>query len=294
MTFVGRLAERLKRWDERGSSSRIAALDERMAVFAKAAEQSEPVIAASPPLSDIIRSAWAVGQTIDLSNIGYGPTHWQGGKKFLDTPSPYYFFLAGLIRSMNFKRVFEIGTHYGGSILSMLRGVTDLDNAKLVTVDVTDLNPQLHTIPHLTRITGNANREEIIQQAVLNFGKIPIDLMYIDADHRFIPTIMSLGIYNTLLRPQMIVVDGIMLYDTMKAMWNAMRVAYGSEAINCLDVVPEIKPRSCGFALLRMRQTRVTAPDHNVCNPWLAMPARGGTAPTNALVAGRFQPDGVR
>jgi hypothetical protein len=39
------------------------------------------------PIEHIIREAWAVGQAIDLSNIGYGPAHWSGDKPFTTHPS---------------------------------------------------------------------------------------------------------------------------------------------------------------------------------------------------------------
>jgi hypothetical protein len=48
-------------------------------------------------------------------------------------------------------------------------------------------------------------------------------------------------------------VDDIALTDGMRAMWNVVRVAHGAEAINCVDVIPEIRSSVCGFGLLRLR-----------------------------------------
>src|SRR5437762_58393 len=61
-----------------------------------------------PSLIEIIKRAWEVGQTFDLSDVGYGPAHWKAEKKLHETPFPYYYFLAGLVRSQNCKRIFEI------------------------------------------------------------------------------------------------------------------------------------------------------------------------------------------
>jgi hypothetical protein len=253
MALVRRIAEKLKRWDDRSRSEIIAELDKCVAMRATSAKKTAPMIALSPPLADVIKTAWEVGRCIDLSDIGYGPAHWEGGERFIRTPEPNYFFLAGLVRSQNFKRIFEVGTHYGGSILSMMRGITPYDNARLVTVDITDLNPVLHTLPNLTKLTGDTNTEEIIQKAVIHLKGEPIDLLYIDADHKFLPTLSNFCVYSTLLRPRMIVMDDIVLNDSMCAMWNVVRVAYGTEAVNCVDVIPEIRSSACGFGLLRLR-----------------------------------------
>jgi hypothetical protein len=212
------------------------------------------MITSPPPLDDVIRKAWTVGQSIDLSN-GYGPAEaqWKVDGGFLRTPEPNYFFLAGLVRSQKFMRILEIGTHHGGSILSMMRGIVSAEESKIVTVDITDINPALHTFSGLTKIIGDANTEEIIQRVIMSLGDEPIDLLYIDADHRFLPTLTSFGVYSMLLRPRMIVMDDIVLNESMRAMWNVVRVAYGAEAIDCVEVIPKIRSSACGFGLVRLR-----------------------------------------
>ncbi len=252
MALMGYIATKLKQWEDRRHPSRTEELDRRVAALASSAttlfgNQVEPA------LDDIISKAWTVGQNIDLSGIGYGPAHWQGGERFVSTPTSYYHFLAGIVRSRSFQRIFEIGTHYGGSILSMMRGVEDLNQAKLLTVDVTDLNPALHSLTGLEKITGDANTEGVIEKAIIYFEGEPVDMMYIDANHSFLPTIENIGLYGILLRPAIVVLDDIVLNESMQAMWNVIGAAYGAEAVNCADVIPEIRSSACGFGLLRLR-----------------------------------------
>jgi hypothetical protein len=204
-------------------------------------------------LAAIIQLAWAQGQTFDLAAVGYGPAHWNDGEKFYDKPFPYYHFLAGFVRSQNCKRIFEIGTHFGGSTNSMLRGIADQSEAQVVTVDITDLNSTLHQTLGVTKITGDANSEVVIKMAVAIMGDAPIDLLYVDAAHDFVPTLINLGLYIFLLRPRFVVIDDIVLNDGMRSLWNVVRIAHGASAINCVDVVPAIRASHVGFGLLRLR-----------------------------------------
>jgi cephalosporin hydroxylase len=100
----------------------------------------------------------------------------------------------------------------------MSRGIMDPKTSKILTVDVTDRNPELHKTPGITKLTGDANTEYVIKKAVTFFDSDPIDLMFVDADHNFLPTITNIGVYASLLRPRMIVVDDIVLNRSMKSM----------------------------------------------------------------------------
>ena len=82
----------------------------------------------------------------------------------------------------------------------------------------------------------------MIKKAVTFFDSDPIDLMFVDADHNFLPTITNIGVYASLLRPRMIVVDDIVLNRSMKSMWDLIRVFQPWDVINCADVVPQIRP----------------------------------------------------
>src|SRR5262245_14096659 len=208
---------------------------------------------ADAPIREIVRQAWMVGQTISLSNVCYGPSHWDGGKRFHNEPFPYYFFLAGLVRSQSCTAILEIGTHYGGSCLAMLHGIADRSMANIVTVDISDLNPELHMTPGVTKLVGDANDEVTLKKTALCFDDAPIDLLYIDANHRFSPTITNLGLYCLLLRPRLVVIDDIVLNDEMHTLWNAMSGAYGADAANCAEIESEIRASDVGFGLIKLR-----------------------------------------
>jgi hypothetical protein len=262
MTLVGRIARTLIRRDHRGRSGKIDELDRHAAEMEKldryaadraALAKSRVRSPLRPPLDEVIKQAWEAGQHMDLSDIGYGPAHWEGGDRFVTAPTEYYCFLAGLVRSQGYRRIFEIGTHYGGSTLAMLRGVDDPAEAKIVTVDITDLNPSLKSEQSIDRIVGDANTEYIVRKSITYFDEEPIDLMFIDADHQFQPTITNFCLYGMLLRPRMVVLDDIVLNHSMIAMWNVLCATYGAEAVNCVDIIPEIRISGSGFGLVRLR-----------------------------------------
>jgi hypothetical protein len=205
------------------------------------------------PLESVVQEAWLAGKAIDLKGVQFGPSlrSWSE-ERFHDKAYPYYFFLAGLVRSQACNRILEIGTHFGGSGLSMRRGIGDPNQANLVTIDITDLNPALHNAPGLTKLTGDANSEAMIQKVLEQFSGQMIDLMYIDTRHSFMPTALALGVYGMLLRPRFVVLDDISLTDGMRQLWSRLRTSY-EDAVNCIDVAPQVRVEKCGFGLLRLR-----------------------------------------
>jgi cephalosporin hydroxylase len=240
-TFGG-VATKLRNWDDRRQDS--TDLDACIASLCEATP--------SLPLAEGVRQAWEIGQKIDLTNIMYGPVHWKGAEMFRTNPEPYYYFLAGFVRHHKCSRILEIGTHFGGSIRAMQRGIDPelTDKSQLLTVDLTDLNPDVRRIPRLRKLTGDANSRVITEQVVAYFRN-PIDLLYVDADHHFEPTLANVGIYCTLLRPSFVILDDIVLDKRMTALWNVLRVAFGANAVNCAEIVP-IRPQGCGFGLLQL------------------------------------------
>jgi hypothetical protein len=205
-------------------------------------------------LEETIREAWFVGKTIDLRGVRFGPSlpDWPE-PRFFDNAFSYYFFLAGLVRTQGCSKILEIGTHFGGSGLAMLKGVADAEAARLLTIDITDLNPELHNIPGLTKLTGDANSEAMIGQVFDHFADEPVDLIYIDTNHSFMPTLLSLGIYGTMLRPRFLVLDDISLADAMRKIWSRLCASYSEAAVNCCDIVPEIRTAKAGFGLIQLR-----------------------------------------
>lgn len=205
-------------------------------------------------LRDIVNQAWSAGQKFDLPDAVYGPAHWEGGERFGNKPYPYYFFLAGFVSTQRCKRILEIGTHFGGSTLAMLRGVGGNGGAHIVTADIFDLNKKLHETPGITKLTGDANSEAMIKDIALRFNHEPIDLLYADADHRFEPTVINIALVCLLLRPRFVIIDDIVLNPEMSTMWDLLSATYAAEAVNCVDVVPQIRGAKVGFGLIRLRQ----------------------------------------
>ena len=153
MSIIGRIAKAVQRWDDSRDglgANEIKKIEEKAAAhaaFTRAHQQGY----ARRPLPDIVNEAWGAGQALDLANIGYGPVHWNTGERFRTRPDPYYFFLAGLVRSQGFRRIFEVGTHYGGSALAMMRGFAEPESARIVTVDISDRNAARHRVERRVR-----------------------------------------------------------------------------------------------------------------------------------------------
>jgi hypothetical protein len=82
-------------------------------------------------------------------------------------------------------------------------------------------------------------------------GSAPIDLLFVDADHSFVATALSLGACGLLLRPRLVVLDDVAFNDGMQALWSRLRTSY--DAVNCSDIVPAIRIKECGLGLLRLR-----------------------------------------
>ena len=119
---------------------------------------------------------------IDLSRCYYGQHHGDG--KFYDRPFTYYFFLAGFVAQLRYSRILEIGTHFGGSIFSMARGIEHAglrQSGEIVTVDLRDRNSkQFRANPRVKRILGDCFDERVVREVSSSFTE-HIDLMFIDS-----------------------------------------------------------------------------------------------------------------
>ena len=205
-----------------------------------------------PKLSEIVRNAWAAGKEISLPDAAYGPAHWSHGDRFVTEAQTYYYFLAGFVQTQKCTRILEIGTHYGGSTLAMLHGLSESDSADIVTIDITDLNPALHRTRGIRKLIGDANSETQLKTIAAHFGGKPIDLLFIDADHTFLPTITNFGIYFSILCPRYVIIDDVQLNDGMRDMWRIIGAAYGENTVDCHQVVHDIRPfDNIGFGLVR-------------------------------------------
>jgi hypothetical protein len=135
----------------------------------------------------------------------------------------------------------------------MWRGAVDQHRIQIITVDITDLNSALHALPGVSKIVGDANGEAVVKTVAVAFGDKPIDLLYVDAAHDFLPTITNLGLYVLILRPRFVLIDDIVLNEGMRTLWQTLCLSHGARAINCVDVVPEVRSAKIGFGLLQLR-----------------------------------------
>lgn len=209
-------------------------------------------------MPELVRKAWETGQKIDLSGIGYGRLHWGNQTDVLDKPSPYYFFLAGLVRRHRLQRIFEIGTHWAGATRAMFHGMESTDSAKVVTVDITtESDNRLKDYPSITKIVGDGNTEDVFTQVLSAYGSEPVDLIYIDAAHQTMPTFTSFALYAMALKPKLIVLDDVTLNQGMRDAWSLIKAAVPErDSINAADVVRAIRPSpdNPGFGVVRLEK----------------------------------------
>lgn len=168
------------------------------------------------PLPEIVKEAWETGQTIDLATVGYGRIHWGNKQDVDDHPHPYYYFLAGIVRTFGLSRILEIGTHWGGATRAMHRGMIEPTAGKIVTVDITtESDNRLKSYPDIVKVVGDANIESTMTEVLTHFGNRPVDLIYIDALHFAMPTFQNYALYTAALRPKVVVFDDITLNEEM-------------------------------------------------------------------------------
>jgi len=231
-------------------------------VLTKQGKQEEAAIACrndlpnqpSTALKELVKQAWIVGNQIDLSECTYGA--WHDGKTVFTTPSSYYYFLAGMVRVNRLSKILEIGTYRGGSILAMHRALEDKLIAKLVTIDINLFEPErLKSFPEIERIEGDSASAEVISEVVKKFEGEPIDLIYIDGDHKYESTMAAYSIYTTLLKPKFVIFDDITLNDSMFRMWRDILKTHGDRVLNTVEVEPGIRPESTnpGFGIIQIR-----------------------------------------
>ncbi len=178
-------------------------------------------------LSELCAEAKEVGRTIDISGCRYG---YHNRTKVDIGETEYYRFLAGFARVVQAKQVLEIGTHYGGSIMAMSRGVP---GAKLVTVDITNKNVEAFaTYPDVTRVRGDSLTPAVSAQ-VTALLSAPADLMYIDSLHTKEAVLANMEMYSK-LRPRYIVLDDIHISDSMDDLWVYLRSRY--ETVDLSDI----------------------------------------------------------
>ena len=204
-------------------------------------------------LKEICEQAMRIGMDIDLSDCPYGET--TGPCSFLGRPTNYYFFLAGLVRLQNLKYVLEIGTNYGGSIMSISKGLreSDIAGSRLVTIDIVRKNDEgFAKYPHIKRIQGDSLSEEAIRKTVKSFDK-DIDLIYIDSIHEYEHTKENIDIYAGKLNPSYVVLDDIRQCDGMKRLWSELKSKFKEDVFDVSDI--SIR-KGAGFGIIRWSRNR--------------------------------------
>lgn len=138
----------------------------------------------------------------------YGPAQWDDGAWVGEVG--YYWFLAGLAIETESKRVFEAGTHFGGSARAFAAG-----GAEVFTCDVApDGAKALAGADHITAVTAPA--EVGVKLCHDKWGSV--DLAFIDIDHEFTSTIDAI-VAALELNPRWLVLDDVRLSPAMSEVW---------------------------------------------------------------------------
>lgn len=167
----------------------------------------------SDALASRLNSAWIRGSQLQLDGHEYSDSR--------PLVPGYYHLLAGLVSNESMTQVVEIGTHHGGSALAMHTAARVSGHAlHLATVDVERMSGagRLHDRVGVRTVIGDALAEATVR-AVCTPLSPPIDLLFVDAEHRYGPTLEAVATYAERLRPRWIALDDIELNDDMRAVW---------------------------------------------------------------------------
>lgn len=201
-------------------------------------------------LTKVCVEAIKAGRGIDLTGCNYGQT--DGCCKFVARPTKYYYFLAGLVRSQGLKYIIETGTHCGGSIMSMYKGLApgSVRASRFVTIDI-ELKSELNIFdcPNIIMLHGDAIDNMIVEKVTELFTE-PVDLLYIDSLHEYEHTKLVMNKYASRFLPRYVVLDDINLSTEMKELWAEI---CKKEGANALDISDLIGRRNAGFGIVRMR-----------------------------------------
>ena len=215
---------------------------------------------ASIQLKELIAQAWSLRNEFDLSNVGYGRTHWGDQTQILTTPASYYYFLAGITRVTKARRVLEVGTHQGGSTRAIARGLSEQSGSRVVTFDVTrDGAEMFMQDPVVHAFTMDGGTEAAMDAALTVFGSPSVDLAFIDSTHEFWSTLNIIALWTTAFSCPLVVLDDITLNPSMRRLWNVLLDRFGeTNAVNAVEVDAAIRTggdgTTPGFGVLRIPQ----------------------------------------
>ena len=190
------------------------------------------------------------GMKMDLSDCPYGDT--TGDCPFINRPTSYYYFLAGFVKTLRLTHLLEIGTNYGGSIMSMSKGLHEGDVAKsrLVTIDLIRKNDKgFKRYPNIKRIKGDSLDIGTAKKVAGCFDR-EIDLLYIDSLHEYKHTKDNIGIYGSKLKPKYMILDDIRQCSEMERLWSELKEEHGDDAFDASDVTVR---NGAGFGVIKQR-----------------------------------------
>jgi predicted O-methyltransferase YrrM len=195
-------------------------------------------------LQEICENAARAGNEIDLTGCDYGP-HKQSSQ-YLGVPH-YYRFLAGFVQTLGMRKILEIGTSYGGSMMAIARGCgADRRGAQLVTVDkVAIAGPGLAALEDVKRVVGDSLKPAALTEVAKHLTP-PIDLLYIDSKHSYDHTIENVRIYGVRFRPRYVILDDIRLNAEMEKVWAEFSAQLGERAFDA----SRLSKRHTGFGVL--------------------------------------------
>jgi len=195
-------------------------------------------------LSAICENAAKAGRDIDLSGCDYGP-HKRSGLHL--GPQPYYYLLAGFTQTLGLRKILEIGTSYGGSMMAISRGCgRDLSAVELVTVDKVNIAGEgLMALLHVKRVHGDSLSPATLR-SVRNQLSPPISLLYIDSKHSYEHTQKNLDLYCAEFSPRFVILDDIHLNPEMDRLWSELSQRFGGDAFDA----SELAGRPSGFGIL--------------------------------------------
>lgn len=189
--------------------------------------------AAAPAQADLRRicdTALETGRQISMEGIIYGPAHWEK-TGVLNLAPAYYQFLAGFIRSQGLQTIVEVGTWYGGSTLAMHRGLAG--PGRIVTIDIDLYNPDgLVAYSNIHRLRGDAAADSVLNNVARAVDGQPVDLLYLDGDHRYESNRDILVQYGRQFQPRWIILDDIHWQWSMEKLWARLLSRHGARALD--------------------------------------------------------------
>jgi hypothetical protein len=193
-------------------------------------------------LQHIAGDAAALGREIDLTGCDYG-IHITSGLHL--GVQPYYHFLAGFARTIGLRKVLEIGTCYGGSMMAIDRGSRGVE---MVTVDKKEMaGDGVKALVHIKRVIGDSLAADTLRKVQAHLSG-PIDLLYIDSKHSYEHTTGNLQLYGGEFRPRFVIFDDIHLNEEMERFWGDAKKKYGELAFDA----SELAGRPCGFGIVEL------------------------------------------